>query len=595
MRPYISTDNSEALRWMPKAPMDLIRCALFVVCALAPCMASYDGWGPWSSYSECSRSCGGGVQHTSRTCLRDSESQQKECQGSATQYRSCNVQPCLDNKDFRHQQCEAYNGVPLFDPSIHNSTWEPYNDISKPCKLICRAQNGETRTLKDVIDGTSCDTARDLGICVHGICRPVGCDRVLGSSKPEDKCLVCDGEGRDCETVASSTRRQQLSANIVNDVVVFPPEARSIRIKVEPFSNTVLELRNGRGNVFRLNDLEKTFSTRQMAEVGGVLFTYENDGDSVTYLARGPLAEPLQLKVWFQDETPVVDYEYSTPSEQAKPQHDEAVRYVWKHGRWSRCSKECGDGIRRRPVGCVDTKTGRVVLGDYCGRRDKPSWQQSCNVKPCETSKGVRYGWTQSTWGDCDVACGAGKQKRNMLCQETDTAGLSRYVAMELCLRNVGQMPLYERSCFGDDCPYWAAGNWGDCSVTCGTGMQRRRMYCQRDPPDETASPILVSHDQCPSDKRPADVQACRRSACPERPREVTRRPDCERYRYGCCPDGRTPARGLRYLGCPRPDTENWDFMKSYCSRLESIGSVQRFGAFGGTLIHRGSVLLQNT
>ncbi|RUS81721.1 hypothetical protein EGW08_010528, partial [Elysia chlorotica] len=441
------------------------------------------------------------------------------CQGPATQYISCNVQPCAEGgRDFRFQQCQAYNGVTLFDTRIKNSTWEPYNDVSKPCKLICRAQNGETRTLKDVIDGTSCDSARDLGICVQGICKPVGCDRVLGSTKPDDKCLVCDGDGRDCDTVVDSTRRHRLAQSVVNNVVVFPPEARSVRIKIDSLANVLLELRNGMGDSFQLNQLEQTFASRRLADIDGTLFTYQQDGDSVTYFARGPLEEPLQLQVRYEGDLPLIEFEYSTRREVSRPQSDEAARYIWKFGRWTVCSRDCGDGYQRRAVACLDRETGKRVTNDQCDMREMPSRRQSCNLQPCRNSGNPVYRWTPGTWGDCSVPCGAGQQKQSMLCEETTSSGSSVYVSQELCDRYVGRMPEVERACFGDDCPYWAAGNWADCSVTCGEGQQSRRLYCQRDPPEEDAAPVLVSHDQCPADKRPSEVQVCRQMECRQEP-----------------------------------------------------------------------------
>ncbi|GFR83412.1 A disintegrin and metalloproteinase with thrombospondin motifs 6 [Elysia marginata] len=198
---------------MPKGQMDLLRGSWFLLCVLAPCLASLDGWSDWSIGTQCSRSCGGGVQTENRSCLlREGSRGNDECQGSATRYISCNSQPCpRGTKDFRLQQCRAYNGEALYDTSIKNSTWEPVYDLSKPCELICTAQNGETRTFRpEVIDGTECDSARELGICVRGVCKRVGCDRILSSDKREDKCLVCDGNGSDCYTAARSTSRRRI-------------------------------------------------------------------------------------------------------------------------------------------------------------------------------------------------------------------------------------------------------------------------------------------------------------------------------------------------------------------------------------------------
>jgi len=49
-----------------------------------------DGWGPWSEFGPCSRTCDLGVHQRSRTCLSSSR-----CSGDDVQYQLCNIdQPC---------------------------------------------------------------------------------------------------------------------------------------------------------------------------------------------------------------------------------------------------------------------------------------------------------------------------------------------------------------------------------------------------------------------------------------------------------------------------------------------------------------------
>ncbi|VDM50884.1 unnamed protein product [Toxocara canis] len=51
-------------------------------------------WSEWESWSECSASCGGGVQTRKRTCVTQCGS--CTCQGVATEQRPCNTQPCCE-------------------------------------------------------------------------------------------------------------------------------------------------------------------------------------------------------------------------------------------------------------------------------------------------------------------------------------------------------------------------------------------------------------------------------------------------------------------------------------------------------------------
>ncbi|XP_066247328.1 semaphorin 5c [Euwallacea similis] len=51
----------------------------------------HNEWGPWSSWSECSATCGGGTQYKSRICFRGN------CLGPDTQTRDCNKHTCEDS------------------------------------------------------------------------------------------------------------------------------------------------------------------------------------------------------------------------------------------------------------------------------------------------------------------------------------------------------------------------------------------------------------------------------------------------------------------------------------------------------------------
>ena len=49
----------------------------------------------------------------------------------------------------------------------------------------------------------------------------------------------------------------------------------------------------------------------------------------------------------------------------------------------------------------------------------------------------------------------------------------------------------------------WVAGEWSPCSVTCGSGMQRRNVNCRSLPELE------VSESLCPNDTRPVGMRPC--------------------------------------------------------------------------------------
>lgn len=62
------------------------------------------------SYSECSRSCGGGVQQAERFCNNPQPANGgRYCLGKRIKYRSCATKDCPTNEDFRY--CIEFSSV----------------------------------------------------------------------------------------------------------------------------------------------------------------------------------------------------------------------------------------------------------------------------------------------------------------------------------------------------------------------------------------------------------------------------------------------------------------------------------------------------
>lgn len=96
-------------------------------------------------FDECSRSCGGGVQSSTRECDSPAPANGgKYCIGTRIKYRSCNIQDCpADTLDFREQQCADMNnnnfGIQGIDVNVK---WIPKYGQSPhdECKLYCRVE-----------------------------------------------------------------------------------------------------------------------------------------------------------------------------------------------------------------------------------------------------------------------------------------------------------------------------------------------------------------------------------------------------------------------------------------------------------------------
>uniref|UniRef100_A0AAV2M8W4 GON domain-containing protein n=1 Tax=Knipowitschia caucasica TaxID=637954 RepID=A0AAV2M8W4_KNICA len=104
----------------------------------------------------------------------------------------------------------------------------------------------------------------------------------------------------------------------------------------------------------------------------------------------------------------------------------------------------------------------------------------------------------------CSASCGRGSKFRKVNC----VTGSGRSVADQNCL-HLSAKPGRERRCRGAQCPRWSAGDWEECSVKCGDGIQRREVFCQT---GDLRSPVETD---CSPHTRPASSQSCRGEDCP--------------------------------------------------------------------------------
>ncbi|CAD7679913.1 unnamed protein product [Nyctereutes procyonoides] len=264
------------------------------------------GWGPWGPWGDCSRSCGGGVQFSSRDCTRPvPRNGGKYCEGRRTRFRSCNTQDCPTGSalTFREEQCAAYNHrTDLFKSFPGPMDWVPrYTGVAPrdQCKLTCQARAlGYYYVLEPrVVDGTPC-SPDSSSVCVQGRCIHAGCDRVIGSKKKFDKCMVCGGDGSSCSKQSGSFRKFRYG---YNNVVTIPAGATHILVRQQGtpgLRSLYLALKLPDGSYALNGEYTLMPSPTDVVLPGAVSLRYSGaTAASETLSGHGPLAQPLTLQV----------------------------------------------------------------------------------------------------------------------------------------------------------------------------------------------------------------------------------------------------------------------------------------------------------
>ncbi|KAI4546484.1 hypothetical protein MG293_003039 [Ovis ammon polii] len=167
----------------------------------------------------------------------------------------------------------------------------------------------------------------------------------------------------------------------------------------------------------------------------------------------------------------------------------------WQTGNWSPCSSSCAGGVQRRVVVCQD-ENGQSA--SYCDAASKPPESKHCDSGPCPQ-------WNYGSWGECTQTCGGGIKSRFVICQFPD-GQLSQEQNCEMLNKPPSVVQCHIHACPDD--VSWHRGPWKSCSVTCGSGVQQRDVYCRL----RGVGP--VAEEKCDPSTRPYFQRECWHRDC---------------------------------------------------------------------------------
>ncbi|CAL1547733.1 unnamed protein product [Lymnaea stagnalis] len=518
------------------------------------------GWGPWSSYGRCSRTCESGVKTKYRECNNPYPANGgKYCLGSRERYKSCNIKvPCPpDAKDFRQVQCESEQMKRKFSYLLTNFTWTAkFTGAHKRdnCKLYCGNLNSTSylEFSKKVIDGTTCGQYTD-DVCVNGQCWAVGCDRRLGSTKKRDECGKCGGDGSTCRLITGAFNNAIYGYNFITRI---PAEATDIEIRQFGQKRHVKD----DDNYLALKDANGTWILNGEYTVRTEPWKIKMKQALLEYSGSEQLVERINTTMMIKEDInlyvlsvgklypPNITFSYMISVSV------NMTKYSWKSQGWTKCNALCNGERRSQPV-CVNLETSKRVNSreckeekppdptiERCNRECKLRWhvvrQEDCSVRcgrgerqqvvqcikdfanktmetvndlecikvhgskqeyiPCQGQCLPTY-WTYTEWSKCSVSCGDGVQQRLAKCVDKTNKELPDSECKD---------KVTTRTCRYKECPEWIISKWHECSVTCGRGYVQRKVWCMR-------ADQRVDDAECNKTK-PEDKRDCEMRKCPE-------------------------------------------------------------------------------
>ncbi|XP_069039637.1 A disintegrin and metalloproteinase with thrombospondin motifs 13 isoform X2 [Lepisosteus oculatus] len=480
----------------------------------------HGAWSGWSEFSQCSRTCGGGVRSRRRQCNNPRPAfGGRSCEGRDVEAGLCNTQACEKSQlDFMAEQCSRTNSEPLrlkpTSASCHS--WVPavgFVSGDAQCKLMCRSlgQNFMMSRGSQFLDGTRCEPgsptpAGSRGACLAGRCQLFGCDGQLNSGTVEDVCGVCGGNGTSCSQVSGSYSEGQpkeyttfltLPANATRVHVV---NSRSLfsHLAVTVGERYVLA---GRGAVSRNTSYPSPLEDRRLEY--RLHLTADHLPDSEELLLPGPVQERVDIQVYRkygreygEVTSPNISYSFFIPWEIPSAKWTAAT---------SACSTTCGTGVQEISYVCVDSSTEQRAEDKECGSPPQPAVLQTpCNLRPCPPS------WEVGEFGPCSAPCGRGEMVRPVRCVRRE-GGLTVQLPASECPPRWA--PRSSQPCNPQPCPgRWRVSDPGRCSAVCGPGVAGRSVSCVQ---ALRGSDVEVDERMCPESERPAELLPCVVDVCP--------------------------------------------------------------------------------
>jgi hypothetical protein len=384
--------------------------------------------GLWGSWSKCTKECGGGTYTRTRTPVRAAQHGGIAC-ASPTDTVACNMQPC--KVDCVTSSFGAFS-------TCSRSCGTGYKKRTR--NLITAANHG----------GKKCPPMEHVLECNQHEC-PTDC--VVSPHAPWEACSVTCGGGK-------QKRHLSVDVNVAFGGVTCPDltQERACGTHACPTDCTHTAFAPW-------GPCSKSCGTGYSDRKRDVTVKETNGGKPCPHM-----------------------YEQRQCNKHACPINC----VVSEFGEYELCTKTCGGGTSSKRRTLISTaKFGGKVCPEESMVESKPCQTQPCPAD-CELSM-----W--SSWGDCTKSCGSGTKKR----ERTETSGAAH--GGKNCAHLEESVSCGLTNC-PEDCTTTKWGPWTDCTRTCGTGTSiRTRGVVERETHGGQRCPPLKEHKYCNEQTCPLD------------------------------------------------------------------------------------------
>ncbi|XP_044744505.1 thrombospondin type-1 domain-containing protein 4-like isoform X2 [Coccinella septempunctata] len=481
-------------------------------------------WSAWGAWSECSRTCGGGIMTQTRYCIhRPSDSrffkkQQKRyqnitsgCIGLYKRIHLCNLQECpFGTPDSRREQCSSFN-MKKYKGKFYD--WEPFLGVEAECALNCRpaGMNFYATLNKTVIDGTPCSrpissTGKPAphgtrGVCVSGECKSVDSRGVVGSAdETSSECPACSRGP--CRSINGIYSRSNLQPGY-SMIAKMPKGACRIIVQQLEHSRNFIALKEV-NSTFIINGDWKFSTTSRFFAGAGTRFAYiKQDSVSLeTITAQGPLGNPIEIYLVSYQPNVELKYGYLLPNDIEKQIAPPSTRVL---NRFARPHDE--EKIVPHSILQPNSHNKELDGSLHSSQQDEPKSLTNYHHRQRRVRK--RFSWKINGISACSKSCGGGIQ-----------------TTVVSCVRELTQTPVPDRRCAHlekpnsnpircniQDCPPRWSGSWSSCSVSCGSGIQQYVSQCKQEL--NTRREVIVDDVQCSGRPRPLlKTKSCTQVDC---------------------------------------------------------------------------------